>query len=1066
MYEEFTRCVQVMPLEEEGVPLTEIYGSVLIEQDLSPVKKTRRQNERQGRKPLDRVRDVLFVKDELARRVILTGEAGHGKTVFSLKLIDSWSKSKRLGRKTDGKQIDGAVKTKISDKLNKGTHRDCSEQVVGKRGGGIGEHKSALQHRQSLVDTIQKKSEDRELQECLYLYDLAFYVPLRHAKHGTSSIVDLVCGSMSGSDQATKQKIGQMLGDSNIKCLVILDGLDEYKVPDTCRVQGFPDSDGLVNCTLLCTMRPWKMARLQLGLDGTCDKVVRIDGLQHNSVKTVIKNVLINFYGLKVNSITFKNKFRQFHAKSKLPGMEDLLKVPLMLTSSCLVWNEEVEIDGDQGDLDSERNGDQGDLDSERNGDQGDLDSERDSDQDDSDSDDSSSIGCGVDSLSYFMTLFYLKLMEILITRAKPKHDIVKYFLLEKLNDGNTTRYIPHILSKFSHITDFLEVIIPIGRLALQDLVSDQTCLVFPVDKLERDIGHSNVELALKAGILSQTKAPGLSYQQRISVSFYHKSIQEFIAALYITCGDTEALASFRTHCNTVEKVMELSEMIMFMCGLDPVVGCQLSEHIKDVVNSDTDIIQYREKQEYEFKIGVLYERQRKWYSEMKQNPSFTHNTDRTPTIHVTDVCLDHEMVYVNVIDVCVASELVSMEDNSIMSVYLWVPHPVHSIIQHLPGCTHLTALYIRNIPDTQDRELLAEVLPQLVHLQYVVYGPDGRCPPADTAVVRAVQQLPALRRIELDYITLTDTVTLSSHVETVKLHIVKPSHFILPSVCQCSRLTCIELKFITLTDAVILSPQLQEVKLDDVDNAYYILQSLPGCPQLTSLDIANLDTMEDCEMLFSVLPQLPSLQYIHYNGEPECGSAGHAAVVGALQHLTQLTHIKLEDIDLGDDGTVLVTPHMTQLQKVELDFVEMSARRWTEFLSSLQHVPQLTHIKLSSSIDLGDACTLLLTPHMTQLQKVKLKHVKMSPRRWRELVSSLLSVQHTVHVTLKYTDIDGDTVNIIHYSPHCTVVEESDKPGDECYTLQFITFTSGRSNRWHSDNILVLTDIKGGLGI
>ena len=158
-----------------------------------------------------------------------------------------------------------------------------------------------------------------------------------------------------------------------------------------------------------------------------------------------------------------------------------------------------------------------------------------------------------------------------------------------------------------------------------------------------------------------------------------------------------------------------------------------------------------------------------------------------------------------------------------------------------------------------------------------------------------------------------------------VRLSNVKPSHFILPSICRCSRLTCIELDDITLTDTVTLPPQLQTVKLDNVCPAQFILPSLPRCLNITSLYITLYG---DCEMLAGVLPRLQHLQYIHYNGALcssfdivgiFCVAANHAAVVSALQHHTKLTHIELENIDLGDDGTLLVAPHMTQLQKIEL---------------------------------------------------------------------------------------------------------------------------------------------------
>ena len=905
-----------MPLEEEGLPLPEIYGSVLIEEDLSAVQKTRRQDQPEGRKTLDCIRDMFFVKDKLTNIIILSGEAGHGKTVFSLKLIDSWSRAKRFGRETDGKENRGAVEKKISDKLNKETQRAGSEQVVGKRGGGARRHRAKLEHQQLPVAKIQRENEDRDLQETLSLFDLAFYVPLRHAKHGTSSIVDLVCGSVAECDQATKQKIRQMIDDSNIKCLVILDGLDEYKVPDTCRIRGFPDNDGLVNCVVLCTMRPWRMVDLRLGLDYKRDKVVQILGLKSESIELVISNVLVHFYGLKIGTPLYKEKFKHFCAKAKHGWLESLVKIPMLLTASCLVWNEE-------GEASDERYITRGKY--------------------------------------YYMTLFHLKLMNITITRTENKHDIVRFFLCEKRQPAVKSMHVLNILSEFQAINDFLTIILPVGKLALQDLMSEEPHLIFPKDKLERDIGQSNVELALKVGILSQTKAPGLSYQQRISLSFYHKSIQEFIAALYITCGGTEALNSFRIHCSTVDKVMELSDVIKFVCGLDTLIGCQLSGHVKNVVNRDTDIIQYRESGHAEYekrkiehfdmnKVSELYEMQCEWYSEMKQNLSYTHNTDNKPTPHVTDVYLLSIRD-----DVSEASELVSMEGNSIVSVYLRdIEHPINSIIQNLPGCTNLTSLYIWGITKTQDVELLVEVLPQLVQLQYVGYGYyiDGKGPRNDTAVVRAAHNILALRCLQLVGITLNDAVALPPFIKTVELHRVKSAHFILPSLCQCSHLTCIKLQDIALTETVTLPSQLQKLKLYDVKPAQVILASLLGCPKLTALDITLRlgyeKKKEECEVLASVLPQLHHLEYIHFDGMfCICEYDIHTAVVSALQNLKQLTHIELECI-APYYTTLLVKSHMKQLQKVDLRVIEMSKKKWTEFVSSLLSVQQSVHVTLA----------------------------------------------------------------------------------------------------------------------
>ena len=86
-----------MPLDEdETLELHRIYGDVLLEEDPTSMKKTRSPDEKSGCKTLDSIKDIFHVEDKLARKIILTGEAGQGKTVLCLKLIDSWSESKKV----------------------------------------------------------------------------------------------------------------------------------------------------------------------------------------------------------------------------------------------------------------------------------------------------------------------------------------------------------------------------------------------------------------------------------------------------------------------------------------------------------------------------------------------------------------------------------------------------------------------------------------------------------------------------------------------------------------------------------------------------------------------------------------------------------------------------------------------------------------------------------------------------------------------------------------------------------------------------------------------------------
>ena len=988
-YDQSSNRVQVMPLNaDEVMPIQDIYGDLELAEEPTNMRKTRKEDEVTGKNLLNSIADMFHVNKKL-KRIFVKGEAGHGKSVLCLKLSKVWANEKRV---------------KDSAKSNKS---DQAENLNT-------EQKNQMSHADNLED-------DAKLSHCLSVYELVFHVSLCHARSLSerSSLMDLVCDNFPECDQNNKGKIKQILADSNIPCLIILDGLDEYKLPSVSRVKGFLEY-GLVNTVVLCTMRPWRMVDLELGLESDHDKVVQICGLKEESVETVLSNILVHFYKLQRDSALYKAVKKRFDEYSQLPTMESVMNIPLMLTMCSHVWYEECE----EVNVGKDRVAHSA----------------------------QSSVGrksSGRQS-SYFVTSLYLKLLKVTITRTEKKHDDVRDYLCEKLKNPPAMKNTPPILSHFGRIIDFFEVFEPIGKLFFESLVKD-TRLVFPKDELQRKLEPKILDHALKVGIFSLTQAPCSPHEERVSVDF-HKSIQEFIAALFIACGDQDAFTLFCSHCNTVDNITELSNMVKFVFGLDPIVGCRLSEHVKDVINSSAGIMQYRERG-FEFdarprKEKELYKMQCEWYNEMKQSPSDTNNTGSTPTLHVTDVYLDR---WSDLDDASMASRLVSMEDNSIVSVYLdGVDPSLQIIIQYLSGCKYLTTLYIRGITDTKDRELLTKMLPQLKQLQCVGYSGD-QCPKVATAVVCAMQHLQALK--------------------------------------------CIELQNITLNRTVALPKKLQKVLLEDVQNAECILRSLPGCTKLTSLYISKLYTTKECELLASKLRQLKHLQFIRYEGSfdsddwIDCEPAGHAAVVSALQQLKQLTHIKLSDIDLGDDGTLQVTSHMTKLQKVELDSVEMSARRWTEFFSSLRYATGLTHIKLYSislkdddallvkhhmkelqnvelrnvemsekgwseffsslqhatrlshitlsDIDLGDDVLLLVTPHMTQLQKVELESVEMSCERFAEFFFSLLNVQHTVNVILEHANINEDTVKIIHNSPHFTVTTEE----RECIDMYNIDF-------------------------
>ena len=137
---------------------------------------------------------------------------------------------------------------------------------------------------------------------------------------------------------------------------------------------------------------------------------------------------------------------------------------------------------------------------------------------------------------------------------------------------------MPSIVRKQKGFRNHFGTLLSLGKIAYDDLVliapntkenkTDTKQLVFHRDDLEDDLGKCELDFALDVGLLSQVSAAGYFDEQNVSISFFHKTVEEFLAALYIAFANEVSFQSYFSSNLTLERLLELDNILKFVIGL------------------------------------------------------------------------------------------------------------------------------------------------------------------------------------------------------------------------------------------------------------------------------------------------------------------------------------------------------------------------------------------------------------------------------------------------------------------------------------------------------------------
>ena len=658
-----THCIPLHPLyTNTGLSVDLLYADVVVREDLTSLQRMDF-SEPEDRHKIVKNPEDLFLKDgKQVRNVYMLGQPGYGKTTFCLHLLKLW----------------------------------CIAKMTAKASLSL-------------------------WQQQMLMFEFVFYVTLRHVDRCRSSIVEMICEDVFERDEYKKDVIRHVLRSPEFRCLVVMDGLDEWvyslEAGAILRQKGLPNTKGLSrNCTILFASRHWKVELIQPKYS-KYDMVIEILGLNDKGLNAIIQNILSNFFKLKEDSLVYKTKTRAL--KTDIKNSESSVKVPMFVTMSVF-------------------------------------------------------LGFDGKHVRKSATGLILDQLELLIRRALDSGHIDENVIHGLNLTTGPIIDVPKVIQGNKILSQFTTVFYKLGKIAFNDLISKESRLVFKRDILDEVLGECELDIALKVGIVSQMRTPGRFLIPKLSIEFLHESMQEAMAALYVVSNSPVAFRNLCEYCCTLDKVMKLSNMMRYISGLSQTLGCKLSMHLVHLGTNEKKIVNEMETEKcidfsnvFSGKAEMLFNMQHKCYKEMTRTLESIGDADMTIDYFVSDVVLGP---YDDNDDVDMACKMMHGCNDNVLSftMCIWkeTKWAVRPVLQALQMCSHLTTLHVEFWNTTPDA-VLVNVIPtlnQLQHVWYRHYSFAGADRDVDSVIVRAVLKLPRLKYLKLYHVSLNDDVLMLTH--------------------------------------------------------------------------------------------------------------------------------------------------------------------------------------------------------------------------------------------------------------------------------------------------------------
>jgi len=171
--------------------------------------------------------------------------------------------------------------------------------------------------------------------------------------------------------------------------------------------------------------------------------------------------------------------------------------------------------------------------------------------------------------------------MELIKTKTKLYKAMIRHIL-----QYSHKKFSPTRVSKVKE-KNYEEILAEIGKVALEALLKGNQ--VFEYGQLSDKVRGEEI---LIVGLLQLSQYEEPSLEPMEVVSFIHKSIQEYLAAWYITyrCVPEGNLGGIEERILTLEDCMALENVFPFVCGLSKDGAVKVFKHLTTVRTSDSSL--------------------------------------------------------------------------------------------------------------------------------------------------------------------------------------------------------------------------------------------------------------------------------------------------------------------------------------------------------------------------------------------------------------------------------------------------------------------------------------------